>query len=697
MDKFTVSVITIIDDYEDKLPYLYESLLLNTQNNINIIWNIYCNEGNEFGKNIIEYFEDLNKETNAGFLKVKTFYGELNRFDAEELLVKNSYGDFLINAETNTVFLGDAFKKLKDNAFMIEDIYGFAFLEKDMPKYINANKNIKYIDLNIKENKYNFPIFYNLEMRKQVSNRYPLSDVFNISRNCPNMVNFELDKKGYIFALNIPIMQKILEKENEIKKINKNEEKEEEILKKILENPVGFKNFYENIFSLGVEYFKNSKTKLKRHIDRYSYTMYILNKKPDLENILDNKMRRYILFRNFINQFKYKIKYKNKEEQKRKILYEEKEKLKERYLNLSKIDKLNNNLKLEKNNKSEAKIKLASNNIDIEKINDKGNKKNIIEEKNQVKDEELKKLDKEKTVVLNFKNDTKNNSDYNNYIRNMRMLKNGETLDFDKVKDKDLKRYESLSEDMEKTKIQKVVKNENELSFAEKLEMLEKSINEDLAEYEKYKKKYENNLEKEKTSKLAKEENIDFDLLLDKTALTKKLEKIKTNREENLEKLDISQNTVEVNLAILKKLEKEEERLLKEKQEEKKNRKKLEEEKRNKAWKEYINSHFNDEDDKIDEISLKEKVNENKELVKNENENKNKNQEKFKNDEENLEEKKLKCLNEDGTVKILDNLDEKKEKYLKIIKEKKQKEIKEEKEKKDLENISDYLFGEEFQ
>ena len=57
-------------------------------------------------------------------------------------------------------------------------------------------------------------------------------------------------------------------------------------------------------------------------------------------------------------------------------------------------------------------------------------------------------------------------------------------------------------------------------------------------------------------------------------------------------------------------------------------------------------------------------------------------------DRTNTEPKKreLKALNEDGSVKILDNLEDKKQKYLELAKSK----------KKETLQVEDYLFGEEF-
>lgn len=611
MEKFTISVITIIDEYEDKLPYLYESLLLNTQNNINIVWNIYCVENNELAKNIIEYFEDLEEGKDNGFLRIKTIYGNFTENEAEKELIKISYGDFLINAKTNNVFLGDAFKKLKDNVFLLKDINGFAFLEKNMDKYICPNKNIKITDLIVKENKKNIPLFYNLKILKNLIEKNEKEDnIKNKPRNYPSLFNFELDKIGDIFAINIPIMQEILDaKEKEdINKQNKNI---------IIDYPIYFKNYYENLFSNGFKYFKLSNVNLNKMVEKYSLVLYILDQKPDLEKIKDKKIIRYILFKNFFYKIKYKIKFKNKEEDLKKNEYIEKEKLKDRYLKLSKIDKLNeNNVKI-KENKSE--------DINIEDLN---NKKQKEKKEKKEKKEDL-------TTKKKISNTDKNNSDYNNYIKNMNMLKD------------------------EKNK-----KNEEDLTLKDKLDFLEKSINEDLENYEKQK------------------TDIDFDFLLKNTALTKKLKTIKDERkveiQDKIDNSDLSKNTTKMNLEILKKLEKEEQELLKEKELKKQKQKLDEERKREIAWNNLLNQNFKDETKVLDIKKVKEEKNKDKNK-----------QEKEQNVEKtNIKNNNLNGLNDDGSVKILDDLDEKKEKYLKIIKNKKE---------KNETKVEDYLFGDEFQ
>lgn len=660
MKKFTISVITIIDKYQDKLPYLYESLIVNTENGINVFWNIYCNEDDVFAKEILSNFEDLDESRTGGFLKIKIIYGNLNRFDAEDECLKHSFGDVVVNAYPDAVFIKDAFKKVEENIFFLKDIYGFAFLEKNMKEYLVPNENIKILDLMLNEEKFNIPIFFNLNIRKKVKNHVRSLDD-DIPREVPNLSYLDLDKFGYIFALNIPIVQNINDYEDE-QKVDNEEEDDEDLIKQNITNcPKTFKLFYERIFTLGRRYFKKHNISLNKHISRYIYALYILNQKPNLNKIEDKMLKANIRFKYIIKSIIYKIKNRNTEDKKTKDKNIEKNRLKERYLALMLKDK---------SPKEEGLTKLASlsrgekidtklSNIDFEVLNEKEDEyknenkeiktseieNNIKETKKiDIKTDTKKELENiEKTKAFNFE-ELNSSSDYTNYIKNMNNLRNKNNI-IANNKDKD--------------------KQENE----EIIVKVEKEIEEE-----------SNNSNKKDPELKPENSNLNFDFILEKTLVTKQISNIKEKRKTKLaDKLvysDVSKNTLEQNLEILKELEKEEKRLIEEKERLKKTRAIEKENERINAWNNYINSHFKD---------IKENNNDNNKEKQNKDSKEGIN---IINEETNTEPKKreLKALNEDGSVKILDNLEDKKQKYLELAKSK----------KKETLQVEDYLFGEEF-
>ena len=457
MEKFTITVNTIIDEERDKLPFLYESLLLNTKNNINIIWNIFCDERDEFSKEIVKYFEDLEQDIDNGYLKVKIFYGNLNRFEAEDLLIKNSYGNFLTLAYPDTIFLENAFQIVKDNTFYIKDVYGFAFLEKGEEKYLNEMENTKLIKILLNEKKYPFPIFFNINYAKKFKNIIKLPNSYNIPRETPKLSYIGLDSLGFIFTFNINICQNTAE--------NKYESKIDE--EKIAQSPVIYKCFYEQLLKKGKNFFKEYKLNLTEIVDKYIFSLYILNRKLDTKNIKDPKIKRIIKLRHFLMMPKYNLKYKNKDFHQSVMQNKENEILKRRYININKIDnktreeyensslnKLNNLKRKDKliddhvsNVDFESKNKIEKAKNENEKINENKNKEykiafEKIKEKNKENNKQKieKKLDekvnekvnekefKDETIKLNYKNNT-SSSDYTSYIRNMRLL-NEEKLDF---------------------------------------------------------------------------------------------------------------------------------------------------------------------------------------------------------------------------------------------------------------------------
>lgn len=476
MEKFTITVNTIIDEERDKLPFLYESLLLNTKNNINIIWNIFCDEKDEFSKEIVKYFEDIEQDIDNGYLKVKIFYGNLNRFEAEDLLIKNSYGNFLTLAYPDTIFLENAFQIVKDNTFYIKDVYGFAFLEKGEEKYLNEMENTKLIKILLNEKKYPFPIFFNINYVKKFKNIIKLPNSYNIPRETPKLSYIGLDSLGFIFTFNINICQNTAE--------NKYESKRDE--EKIAQSPIIYKCFYEQLLKKRKNFFKEYKLNLTEIVDKYIFSLYILNRKLDIKNIKDPKIKRIIKLRHFLMMPKYNLKYKNKDFHQSVMQNKENEILKRRYININKIDnktreeyensslnKLNNLKRKDKliddhvsnvDFESQNKIKIEKEAAEKEKINENKNKEykidfEKIKEKNKENNKQNieKKLDekvnekgfKDETIKLNYKNNT-SSSDYTSYIRNMRLL-NEEKLDFkDIINSKNkLKKEEKIEEKTE--------------------------------------------------------------------------------------------------------------------------------------------------------------------------------------------------------------------------------------------------------
>lgn len=653
MDKFTITVNTIIDEYREKLPFLYESLLLNTENNINIIWNIFCEETDEFSKEIIKYFEDITGDKDNGFLKIKIFYGNGNRLEAEDLLIQNSYGDLLTEAYTDTIYLKDAFKIVRDNVFFLKDIYAFSFLEKGSSKYLNPMKNIKMLELILNEKKMPFPTFFNVNIRKKVKHNLKISSTNFIPRNIPNPAYVALDNFGYIFTLNIPICQTIKEKNLKLK---------EDLFTKISKAPIIYKSFYKKLLSKNKNYFKDLKLNLKEIMDKYILALYLLDRKPNYKHIKDKNIKAQLSFRFPFKTLKYKLKYKDKDIYESKLKNKENLILKKRYLNINKIDKkykkdfTNSSLnrlnkltkkdrisndymsnidfsKLDKNSNKEIeiqkekenindkvdekedeiaklKLKLEEKNKEIERIKkeNKEKSKQIVQETVVIKEADIKELNnlekvkvvekkdrdryknketekdkKEDTIKFNYENNT-SSSDYTSYIRNMRMLKNKEIEFKDIIKKKsvisDEKENKEIKKEVEAKREVKVEnrlneknKDETEEDIFSKLLKLEENISNDLKnldieeekeEVEQVQEIQEEQLENQKEIK-EEPKKINFDLILDKTAVTKKIETIKEERiKENIENL--SQNTIEANLEILKKLEEEEKKLIKEKE-----------------------------------------------------------------------------------------------------------------------------------
>lgn len=499
MEKFTITVNTIIDEERDKLPFLYESLLLNTNNNINIIWNIFCDERDEFSKEIVKYFEDIEQDIDNGYLKVKIFYGNLNRFEAEDLLIKNSYGNFLTLAYPDTIFLENAFQIVKDNTFYIKDIYAFAFLEKGKEKYLNEMENTKLIKILLNEKKYPFPIFFNIDYVRKFKNIIKLPNSYNIPREAPKLSYINLDSLGFIFTFNINICQNTGK--------NKYESKTNE--EKIAQSPIIYKCFYEQLLKKGKNFFKEYKLNLIDIIDKYIFSLYILNRKLDTKNIKDSKIKRIIKLRHFFVMPKYNLIYKNKDFHQSVIQNKENEILKRRYININKIDnktrKEYENSSLNKLNNLNRKDKLVDDhlsNVDFESQNkDKNENKNKNEnrlkdkEKNKYKktneketteeQEEIKeeKEFKDKTIKLKYENNT-SSSDYTNYIRNMRLL-NEEKLDFKDI----INSKNKLKDELNKQKENKESnKSDIELEENAKIDQETKVINikEDIKEVLKY-------------------------------------------------------------------------------------------------------------------------------------------------------------------------------------------------------------------
>lgn len=232
-----ITVLTATYNRANLLSRLYESILNNFNDNIDVEWLIMDDGSTDETKEVVKKFIEENK------LKIKYFFQEnQGKMQAINNLIEGAQGDFIIECDSDDYFTNNAFKTIKNayekNKNDMQNSYALCFLKYDQTgKNMGNNfkKSItKMFDLYFKQGENGEKaLVFNSKIRKQYKYELENEEKFVTEAR----MFHKMDEKYNIICINEPIM--ICEYQTQ--GYTKN------IIKQFKENPYGYFNYFKEI------------------------------------------------------------------------------------------------------------------------------------------------------------------------------------------------------------------------------------------------------------------------------------------------------------------------------------------------------------------------------------------------------------------------------------------------------------------
>lgn len=230
-----ISVLTATFNRAYLLNRLYESIVKNLNNDVDVEWLIMDDGSTDNTKEIIEKFIEQNK------LEIKYYYQKnQGKMQAINNLIEHSQGELIIECDSDDYFTDNAFeiidKTYKENN--IEDFYAMCFLKYDQTgKNMGKNftkKTSKMFDLYFKEGEDGEKaLVFNSKIRKQYKYELEHEERFVTEAR----MFHKMDEKYNMICINEPIMICEYQPEGYTQNINK----------QFIENPYGYFNYFKEI------------------------------------------------------------------------------------------------------------------------------------------------------------------------------------------------------------------------------------------------------------------------------------------------------------------------------------------------------------------------------------------------------------------------------------------------------------------
>lgn len=282
-----ISILTATYNRANLLPRLYESIVNNVKDNIEIEWLVMDDGSTDNTKEIIQKFIEENNQLNIKYL----FQENQGKMLAINNLMQYVQGDLIIECDSDDYFTNNAFeiieKAYKENESNMENYYALCFLKynqagENMGKTFQKNCTTMF-DLYFKEGEDGEKaLVFNSKIRKQY--KYELEDKEKFVTEA--RMFHKMDEKYGIICINDPIMICEYQSSGYTKNINK----------QFIENPYGYFNYFKEILQKDMKgvLFKKRLYAIKHYILFSTLT----NQKKIIKNIkgILNKLLVIILF-----------------------------------------------------------------------------------------------------------------------------------------------------------------------------------------------------------------------------------------------------------------------------------------------------------------------------------------------------------------------------------------------------------------
>lgn len=295
-----ISILTATYDRAKMLKKLYESLIKNIKEKLEIEWLIMDDGSTDNTKQIVEQFKEENKIQ----IKYKKQENQ-GKMVAINNLVMDATGDVMIECDSDDYFIENAFSIIEEefnkNKYR-KDIYAICFLKYDLQnKNIGKefkNKETTMFDLYFKEGENGEKsLVYFSNIRKKY--RYKLEN--NERFGTEARLHHEMDLKYKIICCNKPIMVCEYQKDGYTKNIQK----------VFIENPQGYFEYFKEILQRNMNgvLFKKRLYTIKHYI-LFSVLAKRGMKLANVKNLLNKILIIFLYLPGFIKTKKFDKKYK---------------------------------------------------------------------------------------------------------------------------------------------------------------------------------------------------------------------------------------------------------------------------------------------------------------------------------------------------------------------------------------------------
>ena len=291
-----ISVLTSTYNRGNLLKKLYNSLIQNSNYNVDVQWLIIDDGSKDDTKNIVKDFKDENK------IEIKYFYQEnQGKMLAINKLVKEANGDLIIECDSDDYYTEDAFDIIKNEYQKCDksDIYALCFLKYDQNGNNMGNlfKNEKttMFDLYFKEgeNGEKALVFF-ADVRKKYKHELEHNEKFVTEAR----MYHKMDVKYKMICINKPIMICEYQKDGYSKNI----------IEQFKNNPYGYYKYFQEILEKDMKGVKFSKRLYV--IKHYILFGKLINAKKSLNKIMSTKNKILYCLLYVPGRIKTKMKFK---------------------------------------------------------------------------------------------------------------------------------------------------------------------------------------------------------------------------------------------------------------------------------------------------------------------------------------------------------------------------------------------------
>lgn len=235
-----LSILTATYNRENTLPKLYQSIVSNLYNKLEVEWLIMDDGSTDSTKRLVQDFIDNSK------FSIKYYYQEnKGKMSAINNLVEHAQGELLIECDSDDFFMENAFEKIYSKAgCLLEDneLYALIFL-RDMSnievsgkKFEVEDRKTSMFDMYFKENMDGEKIIlYKTSVRKMYRYELEANEKFSTEAR----MHYKIEEKYKVKCFNLEIVSGEYLEQGYTKNINKI----------FMENPVGYFMYFKEILA----------------------------------------------------------------------------------------------------------------------------------------------------------------------------------------------------------------------------------------------------------------------------------------------------------------------------------------------------------------------------------------------------------------------------------------------------------------